>query len=89
MDDKNKLEQLEEKVNRMRNGEDIENIENIRRRTLEGAIFAGVASTATTGDILKAVAEGGSASYNVAKAPAQKLRVSIDGTDYYLALYNV
>lgn len=89
MDDKNKLEQLEEKVNRMRNGEDIENIENIRRRTLEGAILAGVASTATTGDILKAVAESGSGSYNVAKAPAQKLRVNIGGTDYYLALYNV
>lgn len=89
MEDKNKLEQLEEKVNRMRNGEDIENIENIRRRSLQGAILAGVKSTATTSDILKYVDEDGSSTYNVADAPAQKLRITIDGTDYYLALYSV
>lgn len=87
MDEKDrKIAELEKQVQAMRGGEDIELSENIRRRTLQDIISAGVQTTASTGNVLQAVNEGATGTYNVTKAASKALRVTVDGTDYYLGL---
>lgn len=90
MDEKDrKIAELERKVEAMRTGQDIEFQETLRRRTFQDLISAGTVDTATTGNILQAVNEGGSATYNVADEFDFRLRVEVDGTDYYVGLYSV
>ena len=86
---KERIDELERMVESMRHGMDIETIENIRRRTLQDIVSAGVVDNATTNEIdtTSIGAGGGSVSHNVQYD--KRVRVTIDGTDYYIGLYTV
>jgi len=82
-----KIEELQAQIDLMRRGEDLELIENVRRRSLGDVVLSGTSDAAS--NITKSVDEGGAATYNVTKEPAAAQRITIDGTEYYIALFNL
>lgn len=89
MDERNLKEQVDElkrQVEAMRRGEDIEMSEGIRRRTLQDIVSAGVIDNPTANEI-KTTTAGSNVNHNVQYD--KRVRVTIDGTDYYIGLYTV
>lgn len=69
-------------IRQLREVLDVPFIENIKRR----AVVPGVTDSTTTG-VLRSVSEGGSSTYNVAKAYDKALILSIGNTDYKIGVY--
>lgn len=81
-----RIDRLERIIEAMRWGRDIEFQEQLRRRALQEAILAGVIDQATSSNINQTITAVPAA----APDPFDKrLRVVIDGTPYYIGLYNV
>ena len=85
------VKQLKKEVEELRLANDVIFTESLRRRLLQNTIFAGVISTSLT-DINETTsgsipAGGGNYSVTHAEAFDKKVRITIDGADYWLGLY--
>lgn len=79
---------LEKLVNDIRQGRDVIFTESLRKRLLQNTVFAGVTSTSLD-DINETTAvPGGGGNVTHAEAYDKKVKVIIDGTEYWLGLYN-
>lgn len=81
------IEELKRKLEAIRSGQDIENIENMRRRALEGAMIAGVIDNPTANELQSTVIGVGGGTVEHCEPYDKRLRVEIDGTAYYIGLY--
>jgi hypothetical protein len=83
------FEKMKQEIADLKEARSVVFTESIRKRLLDDYIEAGTSTTATTSDVLKAVSEGGAATYNVAKAYDDKVLVEIGGENYYIGVYNI
>lgn len=88
-DEKKRIDDLEKKVSDIQEARDVSFSESIRKRVLEDIISAGVIDTTLTdlNETTSVPSGGGNVSH--AEPYDRRLRVTIDGTDYYIGLYQV
>lgn len=84
-----KIEQLEKQIADIRLAKDIVYTESVRKQVLDDAVRAGIKDDDTS-DINTTTAVASTPS-NVTHATPydRRLRINIDGADYYIGLYNV
>lgn len=82
------LDELKRQIEAMRRGEDLELMENLRRRALQDIVSAGTIDDPDTENESTVIGVGGG-TVDHAEEYDKRVRVTIDGTDYYIGLYNV
>jgi hypothetical protein len=82
-----RIEDLERLVASIRAGEDVQTLENFRRRTLFDIISAGVVSTPTSNEQVTTSVPVGGGNVSHAKQYDKRVYVDIDGSNYYIGLY--
>ena len=84
-----KFAELEKRLDDIENARSVSQTESIRKRVLQDIISAGVIDSPTSSENTSTTVPGGGGTVN---HPAQydlRVRVTIDGADYYVGLYNV
>ncbi len=81
------LRSLSKTVDDMRHVRDVVFSESLRRRTLNDVIFAGVIENPGDANESSAIGPGGG-TVNHAETYDKKVLVEIDGSSYYIGLYN-
>lgn len=84
--ERKEFEDLKKLVKDMQLGRNLINTESLKRQVFEDIISAGVLNTATTSDTNVTIP---ATPATVARQYNHKVRVTIDGADYYIGLYNV
>lgn len=84
-----RIVKLEKELADIRGAKDFAFVESVRKRIFKNIMEAGVTS-ASLADINETTVIGGAGgSVTHAEGYDQKVRVTIDGSDYYIGLYNV
>jgi len=82
-----RIRKLEAEVADLRNARDLAFVEALRRRVFQGTVAAGLVDT-TLADLNETTAvPGGGGDVVHAEAYDSRVRVTIDGTDYFIGLY--
>lgn len=83
-----RLTKLEKENEDLRLARDVVFTESLRKRLLQNTIFAGIISTSLTDINETTIVPVGGGNVTHAEAFDKKVRVSIDGTEYWFGLYN-
>lgn len=85
-----RLSKLEKEIQDIRLATDVQFTESLRRRVVQDVIFAGISDT-TLLDLNEttAIPIGGGGSVLHTEPYDKRLRITVDGTDYFIGLYNV
>lgn len=83
-----RLVKLEKQLEDLLLARDVVFTESLRKRLLQNTIFAGITSTSLTDINETTNVPGGGGNVTHAEAFDKKVRVTIDGTDYWVGLYS-
>jgi hypothetical protein len=80
---------LAKDLNGIRLGEDVVFTRSVRRRVLDDVVLAGVVDADLTDINTSTVVPGGGGTVDAATPYDARVIVDVDGTDYYLGLYEI
>lgn len=82
------VKQLKKELEDIKLGRDVVFTESLRRRLLQNVVFAGITSTSLADINETTVVAAVPGNVIHAEAFDKKVKVNIDGSDYWLGLYN-